>query len=212
MKIKTLISVVCLSVFTFSANAATLIPAKGVSILYVNGVESESKQTKRTVDSGETQLVLRMEKTIGRSSGNNHFTSDPYVVTIDVSGEEVKIKHPVARSKTEAEKAFKSETPQWTITQDGKNLEYAQQKLEGNDGMFPYVGMEKLLIEHNRVNGVRFDSGELVQAAPLAEPVVVETKAVQSPSSMNVEQLKAWYSKASKQERKEFRKWMIDQE
>jgi len=212
VKIKTLISAVFLSVLTFTANGAILVPEKGVSILYVNGVENESKQTKTSVEEGQTQLLLRMDKSIGRSSGNNHFTSDPYVVTINVSGDEVKIKHPIARSKIEAEKAFKSENPEWTITQDGKSIEYSQQKLQGNEGMFPYLGMEKLLAEHNRVNGVRFDSGELVQAAPLAEPVVVETKAVQSPSSMNVEQLKAWYSKASKQERKEFRKWMIDQE
>ncbi|MGC9458459.1 DUF2057 family protein, partial [Vibrio genomosp. F10] len=30
--------------------------------------------------------------------------------------------------------------------------------------------------------------------------------------TQNVDQLKAWYLKASKSEKKEFRRWMIDQE
>ncbi|MGR5179093.1 DUF2057 family protein [Vibrio parahaemolyticus] len=216
----------------FSTNAATLIPMKGISLLYINGQEAESKIKPNEVKPGKTQVVLQMDKKVGRGSSQAVYTSAPYVLTFDVTGDEIKINHPVARSKQEAEAVFRTGNPEWRVSQDGKSLTYSQEKLQGREGMLPYMGMDELVAKHNEERGITFGSGEMV-AAEVAAPVVAtaavasangksaqakqkaqtDKKTMPAASNANkVEQLKAWYLKASKEERKEFRKWMIDQE
>ncbi|MCL9774386.1 DUF2057 family protein [Vibrio methylphosphonaticus] len=223
----------------FSVNAATLVPMKGVSVYFINGQEAEERIGKNELDQGENQVVVRMDKKLGKGSSSNVYTSAPYVLTVNVTGEEVKINHPVARSEQEAKVAFRGDTPQWRVTQDGYALAYEQEKLKGKDGFMPYMQMDELIAAHNAERGISFTSGEMVvakSAAPVATAAVATTavatsvaattgasaskasasaaskEVVASQASDNVGQLQAWYLKASKQERKEFRKWMIDQE
>ncbi|MGR5095353.1 DUF2057 family protein [Vibrio maritimus] len=215
--------------FTLSASAATLIPMKGVSLLYINGQEAESKTSANTIEEGKNQVVLRMDKKVGRGSSQTVYTSAPYVIDINVTGDEVKVNHPVARSKQEAEAAFRTGSPEWRITQDGNTLQYTQEKLQGRDGFLPYSNVGELVAKHNEQRGITFSGGEVVQAsaaeattaavattAVVSEAPKVEATSKKAPEAVanqnNVEQLKAWYLKASKAERKEFRKWMIDQE
>lgn len=215
--------------FTLSASAATLVPMKGVSLLYINGQEAESKTSANTIEEGKNQVVLRMDKKVGRGSSQTVYTSAPYVIDINVTGDEVKVNHPVARSKQEAEAAFRTGSPEWRITQDGNTLQYTQEKLLGRDGFLPYSNVGELVAKHNEQRGITFSGGEVVQANSVATTtaavattaVVSETPKVEATSKKapeavasqnNVEQLKTWYLKASKAERKEFRKWMIDQE
>jgi uncharacterized protein YccT (UPF0319 family) len=214
----------------FSANAATLIPMKGISLLYINGQETESKIKANEVEPGKTQVVLQMDKKVGRGSSQSVYTSAPYVLTFDITGNEVKINHPVARSKSEAEAVFRTGNPDWRITQDGKSLAYEQEKLKGKDGFLPYAGMDELVAQHNKTRGLSFGASGLEVAA--ASTAAVATTAVVASSGNKakvkktenkkgaagqsngtpVEHLKKWYLKASSAERKEFRKWMIDQE
>ncbi|MCW8344984.1 DUF2057 domain-containing protein [Vibrio sp. ZSDZ65] len=218
----------------FSVNSATLVPMKGVSVYFINGQEAEERIGKNELEQGENQVVVRMDKKLGKGSSANVYTSAPYVLTVNVTGDEVKINHPVARSEQEAKVAFRGDTPpQWRVTQDGYALAYEQEKLKGKDGFMPYMQMDELIAAHNAERGITFTSGEMVvatSAAPVATAAaatsvaatVADTpkvsasaasKEVVTPqASDNVGQLQAWYLKASKQERKEFRKWMIDQE
>ncbi|MGF1748848.1 DUF2057 family protein [Vibrio cionasavignyae] len=218
----------------FSVNAATLVPMKGVSVYFINGQEAENRIGKNELEQGENQVVVRMDKKLGKGSSSNVYTSAPYVLTVNVTGDEVKINHPVARSEQEAKVAFRGDAPQWRVTQDGYALAYEQEKLKGKDGFMPYMQMDELIAAHNAERGITFTSGEMVvakSAAPTATAAVataaVTTTAAAAPrvsastaskeavapqASDNVGQLQAWYLKASKQERKEFRKWMIDQE
>ena len=169
-----------------------------------------------------------MDKDVGRGSGNGVFTSKPYVVELNVSGDKIKINPPKARSVREAELAFMDDNPKWVILQDGLKLPYKQEVLKGKKGVLPYFGLGELVEKHNQQRGVYFNDGQLIDKPVEAQALGVAattTAAVASTSSKvektspakpvvsnNVEQLKAWYLKASKQERKEFRRWMIDQE
>jgi uncharacterized protein YccT (UPF0319 family) len=92
--------------------------------------------------------------------------------------------------------------------------------------------MDELIAAHNAERGIVFDNGQMTKAEQAATATLVTTAAVATSKDVtavnnnvpkttvksepikaeNVEQLKAWYLKASKEERKEFRKWMIDQE
>ncbi|MGF1756281.1 DUF2057 domain-containing protein, partial [Vibrio makurazakiensis] len=91
--------------------------------------------------------------------------------------------------------------------------------IEGKDGFLPFGGLDKQLAKYNESNAIYFKDGALI-AKPADTIIIAPTKVASALSSnktegnqsQTVEQLKAWYFKASKQERKEFRKWMIDQE
>ncbi|WP_394248334.1 DUF2057 family protein [Vibrio profundi] len=214
MNLKQLACLVTASL-TISVNAATLVPEKGVSILFINGQEAESKLGKNDIVDGTNQIVVRMDKEVGRGSGNKVFTSAPYVLDITVDGDVVKINHPIARSQSEAKSAFRGNSPKWRISQDGKPLDYTQEKLNGKEGVLPFMAIGELVEKHNQQRGIHFVDNKKVEATVAkAEPVSVTSTAVETPKVKldSFEQLKAWYLQASKQERKEFRKWMIDQE
>ena len=214
---KKLIVASCISILVSAvANATVLIPAKGMSVLYVNGQPADSKIRENALQVGSNQLVVRMDKDLGRGNSSDVFTSSPYILYFEAVGDEIKLDHPVARSKSEAEKAFKKQKPEWRLTEDGNKLAYKQELLKGKKGLLPFLGMDSLLKEHNNNKGITFVDGALVTAttATIMAPKELSKlgPVVEESSTQNIEQLKAWYLKASKKERKEFRKWMIDQE
>lgn len=228
---KSVITVLLAASSAFGVSAATLTPMNGVSLLYVNGQEAESKIRSNDVESGTTQVVVRMDKKVGRGSSQSVYTSAPYVITFNISGDEVKINHPVARSKQEASAAFRLPEPEWRITQDGNTLSYTVEKLKGREGAFPYSNISELIADYNEQRGITFSgqsanevlatttaaaatTAAVASSAPKAEAVKVSKSKteVASAESTNMEQLQALYLKASKAERKEFRKWMIDQD
>ncbi|KLN63197.1 YccT family protein [Vibrio sp. VPAP30] len=212
----------------FSVSAATLMPEQGLSVLYINGQKSESKIGTQEIPNGDVQLVVRMDKTLGRGNSAKVFTSDPYVLSFIVNGEEIKIENPPVSSAQAATKEFKTEQPGWELVQDDVPLSYSQEKLPSKGGLFPYLSMDNLVAEYNQSKGIHFNNGQLIDKPVEAQAIAVAattTAAVTSTSSKvektspakpvatsNVEQLKAWYLKASKEERKAFRRWMIDQE
>ncbi|MDC5848220.1 DUF2057 domain-containing protein [Vibrio europaeus] len=220
------IAILLAALASFCTSAADLIPGKGVSILFINGQEAESKLSQNSIARGYNQIVIRMDKDLGRGTSGDVFTSKPYVVNIEVTGDKVKVGHPTARSVREAEIAFDGDNPQWEISQDGKSLSFEQEALQGKQGLFPYAGLDSLVEKHNTQRGIYFESGQLIDKPVEAQTIsVAATAAVTSTSSKvektspakpvvtsNVEQLKAWYLKSSKEERKAFRRWMIDQE
>lgn len=216
------ILIILASFFSLSLSAATLSTSNGVSVLYINGQEAESKLGKNDLTIGNNQVIIRMDKKLGRGGSSEVFTSKPYVLNLNVTGEEITIAHPQARSLKEAEVAFQSDQPQWLIKQDGQVISYQQQVLEGKSGLFPYLGMDELVKTFNSERGISFNEDmnkgkttASVQNQKISPVEVVDKmpNASQTANSLgNVEQLKSWYLKASTQERKEFRRWMIDQD
>ncbi|MBB1465452.1 DUF2057 domain-containing protein [Vibrio sp. SG41-7] len=204
-----------------SVSAATLTPQNGVSILFINGQAAESKISDNQINEGFNQVVVRFDKKFGNSGV---YSSAPYILSFNVTGDEVKIKSPKARSYIEAEKVFESGNPSWNVVQDEVAIKYQQNVIERKPGFAPFGGLDSRLVEYNESNAIYFKDGVLldkpadaVALVPVATGMVVENEAktqtkTAPTEAQNVEQLKAWYLKASKNERKEFRKWMIDQE
>ncbi len=192
----------------FSVNSAILIPEQGVSVLYINGVETEKSIGKQHVSSGETEVIVRLDKNFGRGSSTKIYTSLPFVVKFSVSGDEIKLDHPTARSYQEAEKAFRDNQPNWTITQDGTEISYQQELLPPKDGLFPYLGLDTLVADYYSKKNNEVTKEQAIIAT--SSSVKVSSHEVENVS--NLVQLKAWYLKSSAEERKAFRKWIIDQE
>ena len=188
-----------------TVSAAVLKPESGLSVLYINGVETESSIGEQYLESGSVDLIVRMDTKVGRSnSGSNVFTSAPYVVSFTVTADEVKMQLPQARSMQEAEEAFRDDKPAWSIVQNGKETEFTQEILPGKEGLFPYLGLSKIVAGYygSKNNSV------IKQQAIVAD----STDGQGSKTASNLTQLKAWYLKSSTEERKAFRRWMIDQE
>ncbi|PMM06201.1 hypothetical protein BCT62_19325 [Vibrio splendidus] len=204
-----------------SVSAATLTPQKGVSILYINGQAAQNKISENQINEGFNQVLVRFDKKFGNSGV---YSSAPYILSFNVTGDEVKIKSPKARSYIEAEKVFESGNPSWNVVQDEVAIKYQQNVIERKPGFVPFGGLDSRLVEYNESNAIYFKDGVLldkpadaVVLVPVATGMVVENETktqtkTASTEAQSVEQLKAWYLKASKKERKEFRKWMIDQE
>lgn len=200
--------------------AADIIPEKGVSLLMVNGSEDVSKMTPSALKSGQNQIVVEMDKNIGKGSSNGQFTSAPFVITFEAGSDDIKINHPKVHSIQHAEQVFKNE-PKWRLTSGGKSIDYKSDELKGKKGFMPYSDMDELVKEYNQQNGIYVGPAAItVAAASQVEPAVKSAKATpkqQKPSQavahpQALEQMQAWYLKASKEDRKEFRKWMVDQD
>ena len=219
---KTLLAVLASALcFSSALYAATITPTSGVSILYVNGQPAEDKLSENLLNDGFNQVVVRMDKNMAPAgaSSSDVFTSKPYVLNIENVHGDLKIAHPQARSRMEADKVFKSDQPNWLLEQDGKAISYKQEVLKGKSGLFPYLGMEKLIAEHNQSRGIYFENGQVVDQLVEVQVAKVTANSAASDKASNpqvttnnVEQLKAWYLQSSTEERKAFRRWMIDQE
>ncbi len=199
---------------SLSIHAAELNAENGISVLYINGQQAESKLGVNEIGEGFNQVVIRMDKTIGRGGSEEVFTSKPFVIDLQVSGSEILIEHPSARSLQEAERAFKGDDPKWKVTQDGSALPYEQEVLEGKSGLFPFLNMQELVTEHNKKRGIYFENGDLVDKPEIAIAATAGKTDSTSKSAPinNVEQLKAWYLKSSAEEHKTFRRWIIEQD
>ncbi|MEF1173261.1 DUF2057 domain-containing protein [Vibrio sinaloensis] len=201
--------------------AASIEPRNGVNLLYIDGEKVEEKRELNDIDLGETQVVLNYNKKLKDSGNERVFDSSPYVVTFDAPDSELIITPPKFYTYDQAAQAFQKQ-PEWRIeTVDGKAIPYTQEVLDRADGFMPYFDMPERVAKHNEARGIVFgSSAALVAKAAVAEqatPAVSNTQAksdkvIKPVDTDNLEQLKAWYVKASKQERKEFRRWMIDQE
>ncbi|CCN70978.1 DUF2057 domain-containing protein [Vibrio nigripulchritudo] len=206
---------VLFSVLAFSSFAANVVPSKGLSILFVNGEETESKIKPTRIQKGFNQIVVRMDMEVGRGSGNNRFTSAPYIITFNSDQNDVQVSPPKVYSITHAENIFRG-VPEWKIESDGSKIAYTSVKLKGRTGTLPYAGIDDLVKEYNISQGIVFTATPVVSASTetkaASKSQKVVAKAAQDPKPKTLEQLQAWYLKASKEERKAFRKWMIDQE
>ncbi|MDB1124339.1 YccT family protein [Vibrio algarum] len=218
--------------FSGASLAAEIIPTQNVRLLVVNQVETESTVEVTSVKPGFTQIVVRMTARLGKGSSKQTFDSAPYLLQFDAKEADIEIVAPTVYSHEQAKNHFKK-TPDWKLISNGKDVDFTMNKLPPKPGFMPYKGIENMVVEYNQSNGIMFgDNATLITTATVTDTAGVaaattataatvstvnEVKSNGSMSSQpgtisNTDQLKAWYLKASKAERKEFRKWMIDQE
>lgn len=204
--------------------AAELSANRGISILYINGQAAEQKIGTNEIDEGFTQVIVKLDDKLGKGGSAKVFTSKPYTINFDAQDADYKITLPKMFSEMEAQEEFAKAKPGWGVEANGQPVEFTQAVVEGKKGFMPYAGMDEIVAKHNQQRGIYFQDGQLIDAPVAVEMAVVTTASVNAvvgeskttaapvKVSSNVEQLKAWYLQANKEERKEFRRWMIDQE
>lgn len=187
---------------TSVVNAEELIPQKGVEILVVNGVEVTEDREPVELQDGLNQVVVRYSNLVGKGGSKKVFESKPFILSFNAPEKQSTLTAPKTYSYEQAIKTFKK-SPEWVIESEDNEIAYSQEVLKSRGGFLPYRDIEELVAKHNQENGLSFGSAASAQT-------VEGNKNSANNKVSNLEQLQAWYTKASKEERKAFQKWIID--
>ncbi|WP_375753488.1 DUF2057 family protein [Vibrio sp. HN007] len=203
--------------FSSSLFAAELIPGKNIRLLYLNETEVDSSTSPVALPDGFNQIVLRASATLGSGKERSVFDSAPFMMMFEATGKDVEIVAPKMYEYESAKRHFEG-IPDMKLMSGGKEIPFTYEKVNKREGLLPYRDLDELVIEYNNQNNIYFgDEANIAGTATLAGSTAVASQKSQGnktnvSSTLNINQLKAWYLKASKAERKEFKKWMIDQD
>lgn len=197
---------------TVFANAATLNTPFHIELLALNGQEQKDKSTLDSLKVGNHQMVIRYIETLKSGSKYELFSSPPYVLELSVEndGDEFNFTHRNFNTYSKAVSAFDRDSIGWEMTKNGTpiNLEIEKFKVEG---FMPLLNIENSVREYNKKKGIILTSFGVMDATDAILAIDNETGDIEI-SGDAITQLKLWYAKASKEELKEFKRWMIDQE
>ncbi|EEX66853.1 DUF2057 family protein [Vibrio metoecus] len=179
--------------------AFTLDAERGITLEVLN-----EKKVSKTEDAGfvvgDNQLVVTFTGRLKKVAKPEFFASKPYVIRLELNAND-KLELALVSNRYEVIESLQEKgEPIFTLKRNGSDaVSYKQYRLEPDEGLMPYSDLPKLVIQQNRKEGIYFDSAVALGGS-------IETL------SEAESQLKTWYLRASKEERKAFRKWMVDQE
>lgn len=223
-----LFGVVLTSPFTAAANVVINVPEE-VSILVVNmnkpNVENSLFSGKKlTLPNGENQILFKYIPTFESGDEIRNVSSEAVVTKFNAADTTLDFKLPEYRSVSIAQENIRE--MEWGFveasTQHSIPVKYDFLTKDGVQYGRDYITEAR---EYNLARG----AAAITLLAKTNSPVVAVTSnkehstykihanaktVAQTPelTSNNVEQLKVWYSQSSEQERKAFRKWIVDQE
>nr|WP_275440503.1 DUF2057 domain-containing protein [Vibrio sp. Of7-15] len=196
---------------SFSSQAIEVEVGENIEFMVANGKEVGSLMTPaKTLDlpQGKHQLVVRYNASVKDGSRNKFFTSRPYIFEADIQQATV-INLPKMKRYSQVESHFQS-GPKWTFEyQDGTSAPVSYDKLVGS-GFSPYGDMEGLVAEYNKERGISFTNNQFEKLTDVAVSVS-DTGEVNITGDATT-QLKLWYTKATAEERKTFKLWMVEQD
>ncbi|EGR0311139.1 DUF2057 domain-containing protein [Vibrio cholerae] len=185
--------------FSTTALALDFDAERGITLEVLNEKKVSDVEEPAFVD-GENQLVVTFTGRLKKVAKPEFFASKPYVIRLELNADD-KLELDLVSNRYEVIESLEEKgEPIFTLKRNGSDaVSYKQYRLEPDDGLMPYSDLPKLVIQQNRKEGIYFDSAVALGGA-------IETL------SEAESQLKTWYLRASKEERKAFKKWMVDQE
>ena len=173
---------------------------------------NEDKLDVVDLHEGKNQAVVRVYGNFKRGSTESLFSSNPYIITFDKTSDDLRLSlSSKLNSLPNVEKAFRQEKPTWSLKGASGNIKHTSEPLPGKGGLFPFSNIEDLVADYNRTHGIAVTSTSVEDLRDVAVVVADDGKSGGGQAILFT-QLKLWYTKATKEERKTFRKWMIDQE
>lgn len=191
------------SISAESANkndAATLQTERGVEVLFVNSQNADDLDSPFTLSEGSNQLVIRVNKAIGRGDKRTQIKSAPYILNVDVDSGALYIDAPSIKDARKAEQLFSDEKLDWNVTLNDQAIDYSQYKMPGDKGAFPYANLEQQLAKYNLANGVQVVTTNPEKLTEMAKTVSPELKQAQNA-----------YLQMSDSDRIAFLKWLSEQ-
>lgn len=184
--------------------ALELTGINGVEILAINGKEVSSgffSKQENQVNAGDTQVVVRYA-----SQFNNEelIQSRPAIFTLNLT-EDTKISTPKMSNQKQIERQIKSGLT-WLIISDNNQYEVKDSDILKGKGFMPYSDIEKLIVEYNQQQNITLQTAAVATTATVA---VTNKSTVQANSEATLQLL---YQQSSKQQKKAFRIWLLDQD
>ncbi|MEC6795878.1 DUF2057 domain-containing protein [Photobacterium sp. S4TG1] len=202
------------ALFSVTAQAATLTVADKVKLLAVDGKEVKS-QGWSEVDSveltdGKHQVVVRFDGDVKRGSKTTIYTTRPYLFDIDLAGKNAEIVLPRLTTESQA-KAFFERGATWQLAlENGVVKPLVGVELQG-EGFAAYSDIEAVIAAYNRDNGIVIEQGNAVDLQQVSVNVDNKTGKVEITGDALI-QLKMWYTKATKEDKKAFKIWMAEKD
>lgn len=218
--INTLLLAVLASAMSYSAQAVELDLASGISAPVLNG--KKVKDDNFELVAGENQFVFEFAGELRDNNKRKYYSARPYIVTLDLTGAKTLEVGLISNKLSKIERNVNKKQPIFEFTVDGKQVQDSQQMLPPAEGAFPYSNVPLLVENFNKERGLVFDSGKVIELkAELAKLEQGEAVASGERKTTTIAgvtetestlQLKLWYLKASSEERKNFKRWMIEQD
>ncbi|MCC2523603.1 DUF2057 family protein [Vibrio coralliilyticus] len=192
----------------------------GISAEVLNG--KKIKNENYELVKGDNQFVFEFSGKLKNGHKREYYSSRPYIVTLDLENAEVLEVELISKRLDDIETRVSKREPIFKFVIDGKTVTDSQEMLPPAEGAFPYSNVPALVDTYNKERGLVFDSGKVVelkaelakleQSEPLATGEKATTTIAGVKESENTLQLKLWYLRASDEERKNFKRWMIEQD
>nr|WP_319555856.1 DUF2057 family protein [uncultured Vibrio sp.] len=193
--------------------ATELNAAQGVEVLFINSQDAKQMDEPFMLATGSNQIVLRMNTMLGRGEKRGNFTSAPYILTLDVNGGELEIDGPQLNDVLQARRVFEGDKIDWNVSLNDSDVDYDQVKMVGKKGTFPYSNLDEQLAIYNAANGITFaGSGIATVAETSVASGTQQADQTAGQDSLAAQKAKMSYLKLSPNERKAFRKWLVDQQ
>jgi len=212
MKKLTLATMITSVFLTMPVLANELHVGSGIDLKVLNtNKPSEIADNQFQLVEGKNQIVIQVAKDYGsRGNSTGYVTSHPYIITFDTKAD-VKLSLPRFHRAEQAEREFSKPAPRWVVTTaQGEAISYTTEPLPGRDGLAPYANQTALVADYNKEHGLVFGNNKLEDLNALAYDVK-QDGSVQVTGDA-VTQLKLWYTKATQEEKKAFKYWMLDQD
>lgn len=218
-KIYSVIGLICMLVAnSVLANVELNIPAE-IDLLSVNmhspKLEGQLFGEKKTqLNNGENQIVFRYVPSFNEREDVVKIYSDVIIVKFTAADVNLNFKLPIYKDANEARK--KITRLEWKLVDQSGQYIAKQEDTLTKTGVQLGRNYNHEATQYNEQGGIA-SIGYTKVIVPttqhkVAETVTVENEVETSTDSNHLQQLQLWYSKASKEERKAFKKWMVDQE
>jgi len=182
--------------------ALELTGVNGVEILAINGKEVNSSffsKDNTDIEAGKHQIVVRYTS---QFNNDEIIESRPAIFTLDLK-QDTKISVEQMNNQRQAEKKIKAGLT-WQVVSEDKQYEIKNSDTLKGQGFMPYSDIEKLIITYNEKQNIT------LATAPVVATTAVATKTAVQVTDENA--LVTLYQQSSKEQKKAFRLWLLDQD
>ena len=188
----------------------------GVEILALNGktVNSSLFKTTKTpeVEPGNHQIVVRYSR---RFSTGQLVRSRPAIFNLDLQ-QDTTISVQDLNTEYKAEKAVRQGLD-WEITSKNNSYTVTDSDILVDNGFLPYSDMEGVIALYNQQNNITTAAVATATTAAVVAPAVSSNPTPITPNVMATSSdmgttLQTLYQLASKEDKKQFRMWLIEQD
>jgi uncharacterized protein YccT (UPF0319 family) len=206
LKQSLMVLLTCVSVHSI---AAELTIDKPISAMALNGVKFDGSEV--TLQPGTHQLVARYSYQLANSGNKKkRIQSEVKVFHIDVENEEtISLIAPRYSRYSQAEYAFNNDNIVWSVQdQSGKEINYTVKFIPGRTGMLPYSDIERVVEDYNKSQNITVDEIAGILSTNL-EPTNGELSTSTSMQA-TLESAKTEFLKLNEEDRKAFKRWLVD--